>query len=221
MREKNSGLNSPELSRRKFLESGVVAGTALSLPGLLPEKLRANAPQHVKSFELDEATVADLQDGMKSGKFTARSIAQKYLERINEIDKHGPTLNAVIELNPDALAIAAAMDAERKAKGPRGPMHGIPVLIKDNIGTADRMMTTAGSLALLGFTPEKDSAVARQLARRRRRDPRQDKSQRVGQFPFESLFERMERARRPDSQSLRPRSQSLRIEFGVGRSRRC
>ena len=163
VREQDGGLKSGGFSRRKFLESSVVAGTALSLPGLLPEELRPNAALKMKPFDLDELTVTDLQEGMKSGKFTARSIAQKYLERIDEIDKHGPTLNAVIELNPDALAIADAMDGERKAKGPRGPLYGIPVLIKDNVGTADRMMTTAGSLALLGFTPEKDSAVARQL----------------------------------------------------------
>ncbi|HEV2297727.1 MAG TPA: amidase, partial [Candidatus Acidoferrales bacterium] len=121
------------------------------------------SPADVKPFELDEVTVADLQGGMKSGEFTARSLAQKYLDRIAEIDKQGPTINAIIELNPDALSIADALDAERKAKGPRGPMHGIPVLIKDNIGTADRMMTTAGSLALNGFTPTKDSGVARRL----------------------------------------------------------
>ncbi|MGH9707750.1 MAG: amidase, partial [Candidatus Acidiferrales bacterium] len=114
-------------------------------------------------FELEEITVAQLQDAMASGKWTARSIAEKYLARISEIDTHGPALNSVIELNPDALAIADSLDAQRKSKGPRGPMHGIPVLIKDNIGTSDRMMTTAGSLALAGSTPPKDSGVARQL----------------------------------------------------------
>src|SRR5258708_14772418 len=114
----------------------------------------------VKSFELDEITIADLQDGMKSGKFTTRSLAEKYTARIEEIDKHGPTINSVLELNPDALAIADSLDRERKAKGPRGPLHGIPVLIKDNIDTADKMMTTAGSLALVGSKPQKDSWVA-------------------------------------------------------------
>jgi amidase len=117
----------------------------------------------VKSFELDEITIADLQDGMKSGKFTARSLAEKYKARIEEIDKHGPTINSVLELNPDALAIADSLDRERKAKGPRGPLHGIPVLIKDNIDTADKMMTTAGSLALVGSKPQKDSWVAQRL----------------------------------------------------------
>ena len=100
---------------------------------------------------------------MKSGKFTARSLAEKYLGRIDEVDKSGPMLNSVIELNPDALAIADGLDQERKAKGPRGPMHGIPVLIKDNIATADRMQTTAGSLALAGSKPPKDSFLAARL----------------------------------------------------------
>src|SRR5580704_632538 len=158
---------SDELSRRKFLETsmaGVGLGAAsLAIPGLLGGAPRGTGAQEAKAFELDEITVAELQDGMKAGKFTARAIVQKYLERIDAIDKRGPALNSVIELNPDALAIADSMDAERKAKGPRGPMHGVPVLIKDNIGTADRMMTTAGSLALLGFTPEKDSGVAQRL----------------------------------------------------------
>ena len=152
------------VSRRKFLGTGAAA---LALPAVLAAELRepvvATARHDVKPFELDEVSVADLQEGMKSGKWTARRIAQKYLERINEVDKNGPALNSVIELNPEALEIADAMDAERKAKGPRGPMHGVPVLLKDNIGTADKMMTTAGSLALLGFTPEKDSGVARRL----------------------------------------------------------
>jgi len=100
---------------------------------------------------------------MKSGKFTARSLVEKYAVRIGEIDKSGPAVNAIIELNPDALAIADALDQERKAKGLRGMLHGIPVLIKDNIDTADRMMTTAGSLALVGSKPAKDSFVAQRL----------------------------------------------------------
>jgi amidase len=117
----------------------------------------------VKSSELDEATIADLQDGMKSGRFTARSITEKYLDRIQGIDKGGPAVNSVIEINPDALAIADSLDKERHEKGVRGPLHGIPVLIKDNIDTADRMATTAGSLALVGAKPPKDSFVAQKL----------------------------------------------------------
>src|SRR5208283_4067034 len=111
----------------------------------------------------DEMTISDLQDGMKSGRFTARSLVEKYSARIDEIDKHGTAVNSVLELNPDALSIADALDQERKSKGTRGPLHGIPVLIKDNIDTADRMMTTAGSLALVGSKPAKDSFVAERL----------------------------------------------------------
>ncbi len=100
---------------------------------------------------------------MNSGRYSARSITEMYLARIEAVDKQGPLLNSVIEVNPDALAIADSLDKERKEKGPRGPLHGIPVLIKDNIDTADRMATTAGSLALVGSKPPKDAFVARKL----------------------------------------------------------
>ena len=158
--------NSSKLARRNFLAQGFKAGAAsLALPAFA-RTLNANAPvpaPEVKPFELDELTLSALQDGMKSGKYTARALAEKYLARIGDIDTGGPALNSVIELNPEALAIADSLDAERQSQGTRGPLHGIPVLIKDNIGTADHMMTTAGSLALLGFTPAKDSGVARRL----------------------------------------------------------
>ena len=109
---------------------------------------------------MEEMTIVELQRNMERGELTARAIAEQYLERIEGLDKSGPTLNAVIELNPDALAIADALDRERRASGPRGPLHGIPVMLKDNIDTADRMMTTAGSLALLGSIAAQDSGVA-------------------------------------------------------------
>ncbi len=130
-----------------------------------PARLPACAPAdpEVGRSELDELTIADLQAAMTSGKFTAISLTQKYLARIEEIDRRGPAVNSVIEVNPDALAIADSLDKERKAKGARGPLHGIPVLIKDNIDTADRMQTTAGSLALLGSHPARDSFVAQKL----------------------------------------------------------
>jgi amidase len=114
-------------------------------------------------FALEEATAAQLQEMMTSGRYTARQIADLYLRRIEEIDRRGPTLRAVIDMNPDALTIADALDAERRTKGPRGPLHGIPVLIKDNIDTADRMMTTAGSLALEGPAPAKDAFLVERL----------------------------------------------------------
>jgi amidase len=121
------------------------------------------AKQSVPAFEFDEVAIATLQAAMKSGKLTARSIATKYLARIDAIDKHGPAVNSIIELNPDALAIADALDRERRENGPRGPLHGIPVLIKDNIATRDRMQTTAGSLALVGSVPPKDAFIVKKL----------------------------------------------------------
>jgi amidase len=137
-----------DLTRRTLLNSVALATGALAAP---------------PAFELEEATVADLQKRMTAGSLTAHALTGRYLDRIAAIDKRGPALNTVIELNPDAPSIAAALDAERKAKGPRGPLHGIPVLIKDNIDTADRMMTTAGSLALLGSIAAQDSIVAERL----------------------------------------------------------
>jgi len=157
-----------EPSRRAFvrnvLTTGAVATIYPALSGGREVASRAeSAAPEVKPFELDEITIPELQDGMKSGKFTARSLVEKYSARIDAIDKRGPAVNAIIEMNPDALSIADALDQERKAKGPRGPLQGIPVLIKDNIDTADRMMTTAGSLALVGSKPPKDSFVAQRL----------------------------------------------------------
>jgi amidase len=169
----------PAGDRRSFLKTTLIGGAAATLAPLYPalaaarEVAPAAAPSsgsapaapaaEVKPFELDEITIANLQDGMKSGKYTARSLVEMYSARIDEIDKHGPAINSVLELNPDALSIANLLDEERKAKGPRGLLHGVPVLIKDNIDTADRMMTTAGSFALVGSKPKKDSFVAQQL----------------------------------------------------------
>jgi amidase len=165
-------------SRRRFLANaltaggaGVIypalgaarAGAAAKAPARLVAPPAPPASAEIKSFELDEITIDELQDGMKSERFTARSLVEQYSARIAEIDRSGPAINSVIELNPEAEAIADALDQERKTKGPRGPLHGIPVLIKDNIDTADRMMTTAGSLALVGSKPAKDSAVALRL----------------------------------------------------------
>ena len=152
--------------RRRFLQTSALAGvSAAILPALAGAgEVAFPAPgAEIRPFELDEITIADLQAGMASGKFSALSITQKYLARIEEIDKQGPALNSVIEINPDAVAIADALDQERREKHLRGPMHGIPVLIKDNIDTADRMQTTAGSLALLGSKPARDSFVAQKL----------------------------------------------------------
>ncbi|GAB3552507.1 amidase [Spirosoma fluminis] len=122
-----------------------------------------NSTHFDDTFALSELTVSDLQKKMQSGEYTSEEITQLYLDRIEAIDKKGPGLNAVIEVNPDALKIAKAMDEERKAGKVRGPMHGIPVLVKDNIDTGDQMMTTAGSLALEGHKAAKDAFIVAQL----------------------------------------------------------
>jgi amidase len=154
-------------SRRKFLKTGItgtIAAAAFPSLGLAEKSIKQFLPvAAISPFELDEVTIDDLSSGFKSGKYTVRSVVEKYIKRINEIDKAGPFLNSVIQLNPDALKIADALDKELKEKGPRSLMHGIPVLIKDNIDTADNMETTAGSLALLDAKPAKDSFVVKQL----------------------------------------------------------
>jgi len=115
------------------------------------------------TFALEEATIADLQQRMTAGRETARSVVEQYIARIDAIDRSGPALHSVLEINPDALADADRLDAERKSGRVRGPLHGIPVLLKDNIATADRMMTTAGSLALAGITPPRDAFLVARL----------------------------------------------------------
>jgi amidase len=154
------------LSRRDVLQSTLLgaAGAALTPALSTGRALAATAPASpVRPFRFDEATISDLQARMKSGEHSAHTLTAAYLARIDEIDKSGPRLNSVIEVNPEALAIAAVLDQERKQKGPRGPLHGIPVLIKDNIDTADHMQTSAGSLALVGSRPTQDSGVAKRL----------------------------------------------------------
>ena len=155
-------------SRRRFLQSGLLWNTAAALtasvcPATDADGTGKSTTNKVETFELDEITIAKLQDGMNAGRFSAHSLVRKYLARIKAIDAAGPSLHCVIEVNPDALAIATELDRERKAKGPRGPLHGVPVLIKDNIDTADRMATTAGSLALIGTTPTRDAFLVDRL----------------------------------------------------------
>src|SRR6266849_2693572 len=145
--------------RRRFLSVGLAGALGAATIPVVNPCLQAEE----KPFDLAELTIADLQTGMQSGKFTSRSLAEKYLARIEAIDRQGPALRSVIEVNPDALALADALDKERKDKGPRGPLHGIPILIKDNIDTADRMSTTAGSLALVGAKPVRDAGLVQRL----------------------------------------------------------
>jgi amidase len=166
------------MNRRRFLGVGAAgAATAVGCrgakrrspardagPGAAPAAPGAPAPSRPRSaFALEERTIADLQAAMTSGELTARSIAEQYLARIEAVDRNGPELRSVLETNPDALAIADALDGERRAGTLRGPLHGIPILLKDNIDTADRMTTTAGSLALEGSIAPRDSGVASRL----------------------------------------------------------
>jgi amidase len=171
-----SKFNSNSNSRRNFLRTGVTATLAAAAypafgaarviglsPAPDPAVTDSKKEDFKNDFELDEITIADLQKSFQSGQYSSRSVTEKYLARMQEIDKAGPKVNSVIEVNPDALQIADALDLERKSTGPRGPLHGIPVLIKDNIDTGDRMNTTAGSLALVGSRPANDAFVAAQL----------------------------------------------------------
>jgi amidase len=148
--------------RRAFLGAGLATGAAL-LAG--PAAAAPGAGVAIGAgTALEEATVDELQGALRAGRLTAAALARRCLERIDALDRHGPALRAVIEANPDALAIAAALDRERRERGPRGPLHGVPVLVKDNLDTADRMATTAGSLALAGAPrPARDATAVERL----------------------------------------------------------
>ena len=174
------------VDRRRFLRSGALAGAALAAgpaacgsalePGAAahvgPEAQAAGIPEQAgapqpgappEPFELEELSIGEVAASMASGQRTARSVTEAYLGRIARIDRQGPTLRSIIETNPDALDIADALDRERAAGRVRSPLHGVPILVKDNIDTADRMTTTAGSLALNGSVPAEDSYVAQRL----------------------------------------------------------
>jgi len=157
------------MDRRNFLKNSSLAGLSLTTVAIAgcensqESKIKSNNTDTSDNFELNEVTIDELQKRMQSGETTSHAITQKYLDRIQKIDKDGPKLNSVIEINPDALAIADALDKERKDGKIRGPLHGIPVLIKDNIDTADKMQTTAGALALEGNIAKQDAFVAKKL----------------------------------------------------------
>jgi len=151
------------MQRRTFIRNSSL--TALMLPWALDACTTKNAQQASSTAEinLDELTIGDLQDKMKSGELTSKAITEFYLKKIDQIDKNGPAINSVIELNPDALTIATQLDKERSENKIRGPLHGIPVLIKDNIDTGDQMLTTAGSIALEGNHASKDAFIVSKL----------------------------------------------------------
>ena len=159
------------MHRRNFLKTSSVAGLTLgtlavsSCNSPATGKKQDNGADAAKpdDFVLNEVTIGTLQQKMQSKEYTSRSITELYLKRINDIDKSGPKLNAVIELNPDALDIADAMDKERANGKVRGHLHGIPILIKDNISTGDKMHTTAGALAIADNIMKDDAFIIKKL----------------------------------------------------------
>jgi amidase len=152
------------MKRRQFLKTALLASGAGFIPPTIAKPSHSSAAHTAgRTFDLEEATLTQLQAGVRSRKFTAAGLTRKYLARIQAIDVGGPGINSVIEVNPEALAIAERLDREFSSTGSRGPLHGIPVLIKDNIATRDRMSTTAGSLAMCGSVPPRDAFIVERL----------------------------------------------------------
>ncbi|MBM63608.1 MAG: amidase [Acidobacteria bacterium] len=157
------------MSRREFLRVSSAGGAAIvgasvaCRPALSGVSASSQLFSGMDAFPLEETTISTLRQGLSSGELTARSILEAYLTRIDQLNLSGPELHAVLETNPDAFDIAEKLDREQQYSGFRGPLHGVPILLKDNLDTADRMTTTAGSLALSGWVPPLDSEVARRL----------------------------------------------------------
>jgi amidase len=151
------------MDRRKFLRNGSLTGLGLTAVGGWQLAVGSHLTTRTASVNLEEITIQELQSKMQSGEESSVSITKAYLERIKEIDKAGPMLNSVIELNPESISIAEGLDLERKHGKIRGPLHGIPILVKDNINTGDQMLTTAGSLALMGNRAKEDAFVMKRL----------------------------------------------------------
>ena len=160
-------MSSGKITRRQLMAlaatSPTWAGSAPTRSSHAIDDAAASASPPADEFPLLEFTITQLQETMASGRYTASQILQLYLTRIEALDRRGPKLQQVLECNPDAPALAQRLDAERKAGHVRGPLHGIPILLKDNIGTADRMQTTAGSLSLLDARPPRDAFIVSRL----------------------------------------------------------
>jgi amidase len=157
-----------DMNRRDFIRAGVASGAAVSALGCDPAEDVQSVSESgtlfsIPEFRLEELTIEDLGGGLSSGDWTCRALTEMYLERIEALDRQGPSLYAILEVNPDALSIADGLDRELRGGRRRGPLHGIPIVLKDNIDTADRMTTTAGSTALRGSTPLRDAYIADKL----------------------------------------------------------
>lgn len=153
------------MKRRNFLQLGALSSAIpfLGLKACAPASEAGNEQVAEESFELEEWTVSMMQEAMNEGRYTSRKICELYLKRIEEIDQSENGLNSVIEVNPDALSIADQLDEERTSGNVRGPLHGVPIMVKDNIDSGDKMMTTAGSLALAGVSATKDAFIIKKL----------------------------------------------------------
>ena len=168
MRREPTAIKQVHQSRRTFVSSAVTGVAAVTMTGRLGGESVRNFPTMTPpapgiDFELLEVGIADLQQGMVTGRWTSERLCELYLERISQLDGAGPTLRQVLDQNPEARRIAAGLDAERRAGKSRGPLHGVPIVLKDNVATADGMTTTAGSLALVGSRPDRDAFLVERL----------------------------------------------------------
>ena len=157
-----------DMNRRDFIRAGVASGAAASVLGCDPAADArfaggSGTPFSIPEFRLEELTIEELGGGLSSGDWTCRALTEMYLERIEALDRQGPSLYSILEVNPSALSVADGLDRELRGGRRRGPLHGIPIVLKDNIDTADRMTTTAGSTALRGSTPPRDAFIADKL----------------------------------------------------------
>ena len=189
----------PSLSRRDLFLGAAAATITLGV------SRTAGAAPDVRPFEYDDVSVAELAERLKAGSLYSRVLTAKYLERINDIDRKGPELASVIEVNPDAAEIAEALDRERRDKGPRGPLHGIPVLIKDNIDTSGQDADHGRVAGPHRLEAGQGLDGRPQAPRRRGGHPRQDEPERVGQLPRLQLDQRLERSRGAHEEPARPR----------------
>jgi amidase len=151
------------MDRREFLVAAAAAASAPAASAAAEQTSASTSSAHPPPDPLEELSLADIAAAFADGRMSSQQLTQNYLTRIDKLDRHGPTLRAVIETNPRALEIAAALDVERKTRGARGPLHGVPVLIKDNVETSDHMMSTAGSLALAGWYAPQDAPLVQRL----------------------------------------------------------
>jgi amidase len=163
MDESSERNSSEEVSRRTFLRLGAVAGAGGLLGATAAGAEEGEGVVSAPATQIEEATIAELQRDMTQGRLNALTLVNLYIQRIETLDQRGPKVYSVLEVNPDARAIARQRDRERRENGPRGPLHGIPILLKDNIDTGDDMQTTAGSLGLVGAPAPEDATVARKL----------------------------------------------------------